>query len=280
MKRMIRKALPTAVLLSAIGTTSWSPSSVACSSEAYIGSICIMAFSQNYGFGNGQYIPAAGQQLSINQYTALYALIGTTYGGDGVSTFKIPDLRGKVVVGYDERVSNQPIGSTGGATSVTLTVAQLPPHLFTVTNMPVTLSSLTATTTLTGVSGTADLSNLVLTGPASGLVINASSQSGLNTPNGTFIGKGNGTAGNNYTASTPDVTLNSKSISGNLSLTVNSGTKAPVAISGNPSTTVTGGGTASGSTNTLGGGQAVPSMPPYLVMTYYMAVIGVYPSRN
>jgi microcystin-dependent protein len=280
MKTLMRRSISTTLLLSAFGGALWSPSSFACDAEPYIGSICVMALARNYGFGNGQYIPAAGQQLNINQNAALYALIGNTYGGDAVSNFKLPDLRGKVVVGYDERVAAQPIGTTGGAASVNLSVAQLPQHAFTITNAPVTLSGLSATTTLTGLSGTADLSNVVLSGPASGLVIKASSQSGLNTPSGNFIGKGNGSQGNNYTASTPDVTLNSGSIAGNLSMTVNSGTKAPVAVSGTAATTVSGNGSVSATTNSLGSGAAVGTMPPYLVMTYYIAIRGLYPSQD
>lgn len=280
MKKLIRNASAKVALLSVVSAIIYSPSSFACSSDPYIGSVCAMALSRNRSFGNGQYIPAAGQQLSITQNPALYAVIGATYGGDGATNFKVPDLRGRVIVGYDERVPTQAIGSTGGASTVALTVAQLPPHAFTISNVPVTLSSLTATTTLTGLSGTADLSNITLTGPATGLVINASSQSGLGSPSGNFIGKGNATGGNNYSANTPDITLNSKSISGDLSLTVKNGAKAPVAISGSASTTVTGVGTASGSSSSIGGGQPIAVMPPYLVMTYYIAVTGIYPQMD
>lgn len=277
MKKIYRNASIKVALLSVVSAMVYSPSGFACSSDPYIGSVCAMALSRNRSFGDGQYIPAAGQQLSVAQYQALYAVIGATYGGDGVTNFKVPDLRGKVIVGYDERVPAQAIGSTGGASTIALTVAQLPPHAFAISNMPVTLSSLTATTTLNGLSGMADLSNITLTGPATGLVINASSQSGLGSPNGNFFGKGNSAPGYNYSASTPDVTLNSKSISGDLSLTVKNDAKAPVAISGSASTTVNGVGTASGNSNTIGGGQPIAVMPPYLVMTYYIAVSGIYP---
>ncbi|WP_208691044.1 phage tail protein [Pseudomonas oryzihabitans] len=280
MNKSVRNASAKVALLSVVSAIIYSSSVFACSSDPYIGSVCAMALSRNRSFGDGQYIPAAGQQLSITQNPALYAVIGATYGGDGVTNFKVPDLRGKVIVGYDERVPTQAIGSTGGASTITLTVAQLPPHAFSISNMPVTLNSLTATTTLNGLSGMADLSNITLTGPSSGLVINASSQSGLGSPNGNFIGKGNSTGGNNYSANTPDVTLNSKSISGDLSLIVKSGTKAPVAISGSASTTVSGVGAASGSSSGIGAGQPVAIMPPYLVMTYYIAVTGIYPQLD
>lgn len=280
MKKVIQKSFSATVLLSAFGLSLWSPASLACSPEPYIGSVCIMALAKNDGFGNGQYVPAAGQVLNISQYAALYALVSNTYGGDGRTNFKLPDLRGRVVVGYDERVPAQSIGTLGGTAAVSLSIAQLPQHAFTVTNIPVTLSGLTATTTLSGLSGNADLSNVVLSGPATGLVINASSQSGVGTPSGNYIGKGNGAQGNNYNAGPPDVTLNSGSITGNLSMTIKNGAKAPVTVSGTASTSVSGNGTASGTTNTMGSGQPVATMPPYIVMTYYIAVNGVYPSQN
>lgn len=280
MKKKMCRTFPSLALLSIIGSVIWTPLCFACSGDPYIGSICTMASTRNYGFGEGTYVPAAGQQLSISSNQALYAVIGKNFGGDGVTNFKLPDLRGRVIVGYDPAATTQPVGSTGGSSSVTLTIGQLPPHLFTITRMPVSLSSLTATTTLSNLSGTADLSNIVLTGPATGLVVNASSQSGLSSPSGNFLGKGNASGGFNYTASTPDVTLNGKTISGNLSLTVNNAAKAPVSVSGNAATTVSGEGTASGTTNTIGLGQAITTMPPYLVMTYYIAVRGLYPSPD
>lgn len=280
MKGFSRNTSAKVALLSVVSALIWSPSGFACSSDPFIGSVCAMALSRNGAFADGQYIPAAGQQLSITQNPALYAVIGATYGGDGRTNFKVPDLRGRVIVGYDDRVPTQAIGSTGGASSIALTVAQLPTHAFTISNMPVTLSSLKATTTLTGLSGVADLSNINLTGPATGLVINASSQSGLGSPSGNFIGKGNSAGANNYSANTPDVTLNNKSISGDLSLVVKSGTTAPVTVSGSASTTIDGTGTASGSSGSIGSGQSITIMPPYLVMTYYIAVVGVFPSHN
>jgi microcystin-dependent protein len=72
-----------------------------------------------------------GQQLAISQYEALFNLIGTTYGGDGMQTFALPDLRGRVPVhmGQGPGLSNYMIGQNGGSEIVTLTVNQLPQHL-------------------------------------------------------------------------------------------------------------------------------------------------------
>jgi microcystin-dependent protein len=66
-----------------------------------------------------------GQLLSIADYSALFTLIGTTYGGDGQSTFGLPDLRGRFPVHVGNGLTQ---GVTGGSETVTLSVAQLPSH--------------------------------------------------------------------------------------------------------------------------------------------------------
>ena len=58
-----------------------------------------------------------GQQLSISEYEALYSLIGTTYGGDGVTYFSVPDLRCRVPIHWG---ANHPVGETGGEQQVRL----------------------------------------------------------------------------------------------------------------------------------------------------------------
>ena len=71
-----------------------------------------------------------GQVLAISQNDALYALIGTTYGGDGQSTFALPDLRSRVPIhmGQGPGLSNYIIGQKAGTESVSLTSNQLPQH--------------------------------------------------------------------------------------------------------------------------------------------------------
>jgi microcystin-dependent protein len=66
-----------------------------------------------------------GQVLSISSYPSLYSVIGTTYGGDGVSTFALPDLRGRVPIGAGSGYS---LGTTGGSETRTLTVNEMPSH--------------------------------------------------------------------------------------------------------------------------------------------------------
>lgn len=66
-----------------------------------------------------------GQLLPISENDVLFNLIGTTYGGDGQTTFALPDLRGRVPV---HKGQQHAIGQSGGSESVTLTVTQLPAH--------------------------------------------------------------------------------------------------------------------------------------------------------
>src|SRR5580700_9369854 len=69
-----------------------------------------------------------GSLLSVSTYAPLYAVIGTTYGGNGTTTFALPDLRGRVPL---QTSGNFPLGSNGGAETVTLTTAQIPSHTHT-----------------------------------------------------------------------------------------------------------------------------------------------------
>ena len=94
-------------------------------SEAFIGEIRLFA---------GNYEPqdwalCNGQLLSIQQNQVLFTLLGTTYGGDGVNTFALPDLRGRSPLGYGGQVA---IGEQSGSETVTLTAAEVPSHTHTI----------------------------------------------------------------------------------------------------------------------------------------------------
>ncbi|HEY2769907.1 MAG TPA: tail fiber protein [Solirubrobacteraceae bacterium] len=69
-----------------------------------------------------------GTPLSIAQYDTLYSVIGTTYGGDGETTFSLPDLRGRVPVHQGKGQSTYVLGESGGLESVTLTAQATPAH--------------------------------------------------------------------------------------------------------------------------------------------------------
>lgn len=102
-----------------------SPVSVA-GYEPYYGEIMLVP----YTFCPRGWLEANGAELPINQYQALYSLIGTTYGGNGQTTFKLPDLRGRVPVGVGSGpgLTEVKLGDRAGQESVALTVAELPAH--------------------------------------------------------------------------------------------------------------------------------------------------------
>jgi microcystin-dependent protein len=72
--------------------------------------------------------PCMGQVMSIQQNQALFSLIGTYYGGNGVTTFVLPDLRGRAILGSTGNAGQYPVGTTGGTPTVTLMAPQLPAH--------------------------------------------------------------------------------------------------------------------------------------------------------
>jgi microcystin-dependent protein len=89
--------------------------------QPYVGEIRIFA---------GNFAPAGwmfceGQLLPISENDVLFALIGTTYGGDGQSTFALPDLRGRIPLHQGNSFT---LAETGGAETITLTVPQIPAH--------------------------------------------------------------------------------------------------------------------------------------------------------
>lgn len=83
-----------------------------------------------YTFAPEGWADCDGHLLAIAQNDALFALLGTTYGGDGQSTFGLPDLRGRVPLhqGHGAGLSPRVTGETGGRESVTLSTAQIPAH--------------------------------------------------------------------------------------------------------------------------------------------------------
>lgn len=88
----------------------------------YVGEIKLVP----YTFAPLGWLFCDGQLLPISQYETLFVLIGTTYGGDGQSTFALPDLRGRVIEGFDD--VSRPMGVQEGVESVTLLTSQLPAH--------------------------------------------------------------------------------------------------------------------------------------------------------
>jgi microcystin-dependent protein len=94
--------------------------------EPFLGEIRLVPFN----FAPKGWAICAGQVLPINQNQALFALLGTTYGGNGQTTFALPDLRGRVPIGAGQAAggSSYPLGATGGQEAVNLRTGQLPGH--------------------------------------------------------------------------------------------------------------------------------------------------------
>jgi microcystin-dependent protein len=90
-------------------------------SSPFIGEIRLVGFN----FAPLRWAFCDGSLMAISQNATLFSLIGTTYGGDGQNTFKLPDLRSRVPVHMGNGFTE---GQTGGAESVTLTLTQLPGH--------------------------------------------------------------------------------------------------------------------------------------------------------
>lgn len=182
----------------------------------------------------------AGQQLAINTNTALFSLLGTTYGGNGVTTFALPDLRGRTAVGTglgSGSSHNYLLGEMNGVMSVSLLTSQMPVHNHTAT-----------TSGSTGQSG----------GTATLYAVNAGGQA---SPTGNYLGvDDSGSLAATYAAGgtgTP-VAMNSGSL-----VTSNGVISAPtVAVGIN------------------GSSQPHDNSMPSLALNYIICVYGIFPSRN
>jgi microcystin-dependent protein len=126
--------------------------------DPFVGEIRMVGFNfapQGWALCNGQTLP-------ISQYSALFALLGTTFGGNGVNTFNLPDLQGRVPLhtGNGAGLPAYVWGQNGGAASVPLLAANLPAHTHTITppvsnvkgtsNSPANAYPAVLATTLTG----------------------------------------------------------------------------------------------------------------------------------
>jgi microcystin-dependent protein len=111
--------------------------------DPFVGEIRIMPYS----FITNGWAQCSGQLLAINRYTALFALLGTTYGGDGRTTFALPNLNGRAVVGAGQGpgLSSYPQGTVVGTETVTLNQTQLPAHTHAIGPLTVPVNSANAT---------------------------------------------------------------------------------------------------------------------------------------
>ncbi|HEY4317318.1 MAG TPA: tail fiber protein [Herbaspirillum sp.] len=96
------------------------------SDSSYLGEIQLFAF----GYAPMGWALCNGAMLRINEYTGLFALIGTTYGGDGKTQFQLPNFTGRAVCGQGDGINQKPrrIGDTFGENTVSLTLDQMAQH--------------------------------------------------------------------------------------------------------------------------------------------------------
>ncbi|WP_245216176.1 phage tail protein [Sagittula salina] len=118
--RLSRRAAATLAVMMALAAP-------ASAQDTYIGEIKAFPFNwcpRNFALAGGQLLPIASN-------TALFSLYGSTYGGDGISTFALPNLNGRTPIGTGRGpgLSNRPLGQQGGEARVTLTTPQMPMHV-------------------------------------------------------------------------------------------------------------------------------------------------------
>lgn len=209
--------------------------------DAYIGQIIL--FTGN--FAPSGWFTCEGQSLAINQYQAMFSILGTTYGGDGVTTFKLPDLRGAFPTQCTNISSSHPggtysFGQIGGSQSTVITALNMPPH----------------THTIVKGSGTN------LTGSASGS-ISASTNVGTST--------------------TPTATANVlgviEDVDGSGTPKLYNAGPGTVQLAGSSSSTLNFDPTGLTLTPWGSGPSPIPTTPNYVAMQYCIAWQGEYPSR-
>lgn len=227
--------------------------------EAFIGTILPVGFN----YPPRGWVFCNGQQMAISQNSALFALFGTMYGGNGQTTFGIPDLRGRTIVGSQAQgpgLQNVVQGQMAGTNNVTVITSTTGSFTLNSTNLPshthsVTVpgSSFTATSTLkaTGNTGTPPAS----LGPTAGSMLGNSAGSGsaaasiYNPPGGTL-----------YALDSSSVTT---TLTGDASVTSGAtGTGAAVTFPISAASTPT------------------SVMQPYTGLNYICATEGIFPSRN
>lgn len=120
----LTRAAPLSLAL--LGALATGPAHACGGDVPHLASICMTAAD----FCPRGYLPADGRLLQIRNSQALFALLGTNYGGNGQSTFALPDLRGRAPVSQGQGIGLQPVamGQQLGADTVTLTADQLPAH--------------------------------------------------------------------------------------------------------------------------------------------------------
>lgn len=135
-----KRSLGSVVLCGVLACTGAHRSALATASTPYIGEISWVAFN----FAPQGWAMCNGQLLSIAQNQALFSLLGTTYGGNGMTTFALPDLRGRAPIHVGSGIT---LGERGGEENHTLTLSEMPAHTHVVSVDPKEATTATPGTT-------------------------------------------------------------------------------------------------------------------------------------
>ena len=214
-------------------------------SEAFLGEVRAYGFS----FAPRNFAVAQGATMSIAQNSALFSLLGTTYGGNGQTTFQLPNLGGRYPMGQGQSpgTSQYVMGELAGSENITLTQLQMPMHIhLATTQVTPTITPITATTT-----------------------INA-----INAPTARALNPGGNLPTSTFTPSSSSTAQRYAALGAGTAVTMEP-TMAVTAISGGVVTA-----TAATTVNTAGGSQPFNIQSPYLVINYCICTSGIFPSRN
>jgi microcystin-dependent protein len=230
-----------------------------------------MIFMVPWNWAPNSYQLCQGQTIPLQQYEALYSLMGTVFGGNGTTTFLLPNLQGRAPVGTGQGPggSYYTLAASGGSELTTLSVNNMPVHnhqaSFTPTlgqqivTIPATTGSLGVTATLpvsTTVPGTA----AQLANGATGYLTNATANNGPT----------------NYLRGPYSTTAPVSTAQANLPVTTNVTGSAGSAASTVTLNTVTGGSVAVGQS---GASTPFSTLQPFLAMSFVIAMNGLYPDR-
>ena len=242
-KRLFKHHRLAALLLASSALTLSTPV-LACGIEPLIGEVCMFA----YDFCPEGYIEASGQTLPINQYQALYSLIGTRFGGNGTTYFVLPDLRGRTMIGRgtpNGETTNYQVGTSYGKFSTQLDATQLPAHGHTAT-LTAGSQTITASLPVSTLVGSTSGAVSALAAGQTGYLAGISGKVGV--PSVNFTGP--------YTTTAP-VAGSTASLPVTASVSGGSVSVAPTPVS-----TV-----------------KVPTVTPSVAMTACIAAQGIYPQR-